>query len=155
MFGCFNFRKKCGMEVIKVDRLSELQIKFCENWMKNGGNGMRAAIDAGYKPAGAGVQATRLLKTPKIQEYIRNRRRGGNVDALIAETNDILKFWTAVMQGNADELDVDFVPLAERIKASENLAKTSGMFSEKVILQNANDSSFNVSFTVVDGKDSG
>lgn len=139
----------------KMYNLTNQQIEFCENWIRNGGNGTKAAIEAGYSPESAGAQATRLLKNDKIKEYIHNRRKTGDTAKMIAETDDILKFWTNVMEGNTDELDVDFVQLSDRIKASENLAKTSGMFSEKVILQNANDSDFNISFTVVDSKNTG
>lgn len=48
--------------------------KFVKNYLENGGNGKKAAEDAGYAPgAGAEVEASRLLRNAKVQEKIRER----------------------------------------------------------------------------------
>lgn len=51
-------------------QLSVRQANFAENWVKNGGNGTQAAIDAGYAPKSAHVQASRQLKNDKVRKYI-------------------------------------------------------------------------------------
>ena len=49
--------------------LSDMQIKFCEEYPKDL-NGTQAAIRAGYSPNGAGVIASNLLKLDKIRTKI-------------------------------------------------------------------------------------
>lgn len=49
--------------------VSKLQYRFCLEYVKDF-NGTRAAIRAGYAESGAHVQASRLLKQPKIQEEL-------------------------------------------------------------------------------------
>jgi hypothetical protein len=48
--------------------------KFVRNYIENGGNGKKAAVDAGFAPgASAEVEASRLLRNAKVQEKIRER----------------------------------------------------------------------------------
>ena len=57
----------------ELDGLSGLQKKFIEEYLSNGGNGTRAALDAGYKcksePAAA-ARSSELLRNTKISSYI-------------------------------------------------------------------------------------
>jgi hypothetical protein len=47
---------------------------FVENYLSNGGNGQKAAEDAGFAPgASARVEASRLLTIPNIQAKIQAR----------------------------------------------------------------------------------
>jgi hypothetical protein len=82
----------------------------------------------------------RLLTKPEIMEYIEDH---GVKEGLVASTNDILSFWTKVMNGAGQHL------MSDRLKASENLAKAKGLFSERVILENSEDKSFDINIRVV------
>jgi phage terminase small subunit len=47
-----------------------MQEAFAANYATNGGNGRKAAADAGYGKAGAAVEASRLLRNPAIAKAI-------------------------------------------------------------------------------------
>lgn len=53
--------------------LSDKQIRFCHEYCVDW-NGTKAAIRAGYSENGAGVQGHELLKNPKVQEFIDERK---------------------------------------------------------------------------------
>ncbi len=48
---------------------------FVEAYIANGGNGLQAAVSAGYSQKGAGVTASRLLKDANVSREIANRSR--------------------------------------------------------------------------------
>ena len=50
--------------------LTELQSAFTVKYVENGGNGTKAAIEAGYGPKGAHVRSSELLRLPHIQAEI-------------------------------------------------------------------------------------
>ena len=50
--------------------LTELQSAFTVRYVENGGNGTKAALEAGYGSKGAHVRASELLKLPHIQAEI-------------------------------------------------------------------------------------
>lgn len=103
--------------------LTPKQQAFCEYYAANG-NATQSAIDAGYSENVAGQQGAENLKKPEIQEYIaelanpiENKR--------IANANEIKEFWSSAMRSDAEKM-------ADRLKASELLAKSGGMFIERV-----------------------
>ena len=49
------------------DKLSIKEQIFCNEYIKNEGNGTKAVISAGYAEQSASVQQTRLLKKDRIQ----------------------------------------------------------------------------------------
>ena len=49
------------------DKLSIREQMFCNEYIKNEGNGTKAVISAGYAEQSASVQQTRLLKKDRIQ----------------------------------------------------------------------------------------
>jgi phage terminase small subunit len=53
-----------------VGTLTGLQSAFTVKYVENGGNGTKAAIEAGYGPKGAHVRASELLRLPHIQAEI-------------------------------------------------------------------------------------
>lgn len=57
----------------QYEDLTERQIKFSEYYLELN-NGTVAAIKAGYAEAGAHVQASVLLKNPKVRDYIDSLR---------------------------------------------------------------------------------
>ena len=55
-------------------KLNQRQRNFVAEYILNSGNGTDAAIKAGYAAASAHSTATRLLKNPKLQNYLAERR---------------------------------------------------------------------------------
>lgn len=54
--------------------LTNQQIRFCEEYVANKGNGKQAAILAGYSYKGAEVTASQLLTIPKVKEKVERLR---------------------------------------------------------------------------------
>jgi phage terminase small subunit len=104
--------------------LSEQQKKFADYYIESG-NASESYQRAGYKAKGnvAEVNASRLLRNAKVQEYIKERNKLLESDR-IANMEEVKTFWTNTMRnGNAD--------LKDRLKASEYIAKTNAAFIEK------------------------
>ena len=55
------------------DKLSIKEQIFCNEYIKNKGNGTRAVISAGYAEQSASVQQTRLLKKDRIQRELKRQ----------------------------------------------------------------------------------
>lgn len=85
------------------------------------GNAERAAVAAGYSPKYARSCSSRLVANPIIQAYIAELNSKTDSEA-VATIADIKAFWTTVMQ-DEDEM------VKNRLRASELLAKASGMFN--------------------------
>ena len=85
------------------------------------GNAEKAAIKAGYSPAYARGNACKLVARSSVQEYIRELATK-NDEEIVASISNVKGFWTRVMN---DEEEM----MKNRLKASELLAKTSGMFN--------------------------
>lgn len=96
---------------------------FCEAYLV-GGNATQAAISAGYSPKTARSQGQRLLTFVDVQEYLYQRNQEIS-EANTAQMEEVRQFWTATMR------DQKMKP-ADRLKASELLAKTYGAFLDRV-----------------------
>ena len=98
------------------------QIRFADEYIKNGGNGTQAAVFAGYSPKTAAQQASRLLKDANISEYIAARQ--AEIDSVnIATLKEIQEFRTRVLRGEEkDQFGLD-ASLADRHKAATDLEK--------------------------------
>ena len=98
------------------------QIRFADEYIKNGGNGTQAAIFAGYSPKTAAQQASRLLKDANVSEYIADRQE--EIDSVnIASLKEIQEFRTRVLRGEEkDQFGLD-ASLADRHKAAADLEK--------------------------------
>jgi len=57
-----------------MKRLNRRQEDFCLEFIKNGGNGTKAAMFAGYADKSAGQMANKLLKNPKIIQWVEHLR---------------------------------------------------------------------------------
>ncbi len=90
------------------------------------GDATAAARAAGYAPATASVMGSRLLRLVKVQEAIQ-AREAETLRPLIADRDERLAFWSGVMRG-VDRGEGGAPRLADRLKASELLAKASGDF---------------------------
>lgn len=133
------------------DELTPRQKKFVDFYC---GNGADAARQAGYKGDvyALSVTANKLLKIAKVAAAIAAREKKEN-QPKIATRQERQAFWTAIMKGELpgkenedDEHGRDFwycdnagvyrkkedVTLAERIKASELLAKSECDFVQKI-----------------------
>lgn len=57
--------------------LTVKQMNFCDEYLKNGGNGTKAYLAAydSNSPTSAQIEASRLLDNPKIQEHILKLRK--------------------------------------------------------------------------------
>jgi phage terminase small subunit len=102
-------------------KLTQKQKVFCEEYIKTG-NASDAARKAGYSPKTAPFIGAENLKKPQISAYIKSRLDEQDA-ALVADANEVLRFYSAVMRGEIrDQFGLD-PSLADRIKAADSLAK--------------------------------
>ena len=103
------------------EKLTPKQRRFCEEYLKSG-NATEAAKKAGYKETSCRVIAAENLSKPAISAYIK-RRLDEQEAAQVADSNEILKFYTAVMRGEVkDQFGMD-ASLSDRLKAGDSLMK--------------------------------
>lgn len=108
------------MVVVDV-ALTQKQKRFCEEYIKTA-NASASAVAAGYSRKTAGAIGAENLKKPQIAAYIKKRIDEQDA-ALVADSNEILKFYTAVMRGEVkDQFGLDS-SLTDRLKAADSLAK--------------------------------
>ena len=99
--------------------LSERQRCFAESYAADP-NATAAAKAAGYAERTAYSQGQRLLKNVEVQRYIRQLQDEASA-ARIATMREVKAYWTETMNDPAERT-------ADRLKASELLAKASGGF---------------------------
>ena len=103
------------------EKLTPKQKRFCEEYLKSG-NATDAAKKAGYKETSCRVIAAENLSKPAISAYIK-RRLDEQEAAQVADSNEILRFYTAVMRGEVkDQFGMD-ASLSDRLKAGDSLMK--------------------------------
>lgn len=103
------------------EKLTPKQKRFCEEYLKSG-NATDAAKKAGYKEKAAHSIGAENLRKPAISAYIK-RRMGEQEAALVADANEVLQFYSAVMRGEVkDQFGID-ASLSDRLKAADSLAK--------------------------------
>lgn len=124
-----------------MNKLTNRQKRFVEEYLIDL-NARQAAIRAGYSPKTAQEQASRLLANVKVQTAI----SAFLVDissAKIADIEEVMKYLTSVMRGEATEeipllvgngvqkITTKHLSAKDRIRAAELLGKRYGLFSEK------------------------
>lgn len=103
------------------EKLTPKQKRFCEEYLKSG-NATEAAKKAGYKETSCRVIAAENLSKPAISAYIKSRLDEQEA-ALVADANEVLQFYSAVMRGEVkDQFGMD-ASLSDRLKAADSLAK--------------------------------
>ena len=102
--------------------LNPRQKKFAELYAATG-NATQSAIGAGYSPKSAGVNADKLLKNTNIQAYLRTMTEADRASR-IATVEELREFWTATLRDGGHEMK-------DRLKASDMLGKSLGVFIEK------------------------
>lgn len=109
--------------------LTQKQKRFCEEYIKTT-NASAAAVAAGYSKKTSGAIGAENLKKPQIAAYIKKRLDEQDA-ALVADSNEILKFYTAVMRGKVkDQFGLD-ASLSDRLKAGDNLMKRYAAASDR------------------------
>ena len=102
-------------------KLTPKQKKFCEWYIKTG-NASEAARQAGYKEKNAPFTGAENLKKPQIKAYIAERTSQQDA-ALVADSDEVLRFYSAVMRGEVkDQFGLD-ASLTDRLKAGDSLMK--------------------------------
>ena len=112
-------------------KLTPKQKKFAEYYIKCG-NATEAARLAGYSDKTARVIGTENLSKPAISEYIAGRR--AEMDkTLIADSDEVLRFYSAVMRGEVkDQFGLD-AALGDRLKAGDSLMKRYAVSEKNTI----------------------
>ena len=116
-------KNKCKTNYATHDghKLTVKEAKFIDNYMTLG-NGRQAVIEAGYKTQAPHAYSTDLLNKQYIKDEIDFRLKELE-SASIADSTEILQFYTGVMRGEVpDQFGLE-APLSERIKACNELAK--------------------------------
>ena len=101
--------------------LNERQKAFADYYIQTG-NATEAAIKAGYSEKTAYSIGNENLKKPEISAYI-GERMAEQGEKRVADANEVIEFYTAVMRGEIkDQFGLD-ASLSDRLKAGDALMK--------------------------------
>lgn len=121
--------------------MNERQRRFADEYIRTG-NAYQSAILAGYSEKYARTHSHVMLENVRIKAYI-DKRLDELKKESIAEQDEILRFLTSVIRGEAKgkikvgvgpgtEKITDSEPsLQEKIKAAEQLGKRYGMWTDR------------------------
>lgn len=112
--------------------LTEKERIFADEYIKTT-NATQSVIKAGYAENSASVTGSKMLRKPKVRQYIDAvmNERSKNT---IATADEVLEYLTKVMNGEEkDAFGLD-ASIADRTKAAELLGKRHMLFTEKVKL---------------------
>lgn len=112
--------------------LTEKERIFADEYIKTT-NATQSAIKAGYAENSASVTGSKMLRKPKVRQYIDDvmEKRSKNT---IATADEVLEYLTKVMNGEEkDAFGLD-ASIADRTKAAELLGKRHMLFTDKVKL---------------------
>ena len=115
-----------------ANTLTEKERIFADEYIKTT-NATQSAIKAGYAENSASVTGSKMLRKPKVRQYIDAvmNERSKNT---IATADEVLEYLTRVMCGEEkDAFGLD-VSVAARTKAAELLGKRHMLFTDKVKL---------------------
>ncbi len=122
--------------------LNPKQKKFADEYIITADAG-HSMIAAGYTPHYAAQNASRLLGSPKVRAYIKERQLQLDKPT-IAKQEEVLEYLTDVMRGKRKDevlkgvgmgeqvIDQIRVPTKEQIRAAELLGKRYGMWTDKL-----------------------
>lgn len=108
-----------------MKQITEQQKKFADFFIETG-NATMSYIRAGYVARGnaAEANASRLLRNAKVADYVEQRNQE-LAQKRIADIAEVKEFWTRIMRSSDEETK-------DRLKASEFIAKTNGVFVTKL-----------------------
>ena len=115
-----------------ANTLTEKERIFADEYIKTT-NATQSAIKAGYAENSASVTGSKMLRKPKVRQYIDKvmNERSKNT---IATADEVLQYLSRVMNGEEkDAFGLD-VSVADRTKAAELLGKRHMLFTDKVKL---------------------
>lgn len=115
-----------------ASKLTEKERIFADEYIKTT-NATQSAIKAGYAENSASVTGSKMLRKPKVRQYIDEvmSERSKNT---IATADEVLQYLSRVMNGEEkDAFGLD-VSVADRTKAAELLGKRHMLFTDKVKL---------------------
>jgi phage terminase small subunit len=95
---------------------------FVTEYIKNGGNGTAAAIAAGYSEKSAYSQASRLLKSVEVQQYLNNTQQSINKDLRMMFAEDAVKAYEVMKEIMNDPA----VQPKDRLVAARDLLDRAG-----------------------------
>ncbi len=108
--------------------LNERQKAFVDYYIQIG-NATEAAIKAGYSEKTARSIGAENLTKPDISAYIRERLDEQS-NKRVADANEVIEFYTAVMRGEVkDQFGLD-ASLSDRLKAGDALMKRYNAIKE-------------------------
>lgn len=122
--------------------LNPKQKKFADEYIISG-DPERSMLVAGYSPKFAAQNSSKLIGSPKVKGYIKERMLKLDKPT-IARQEEVLEYLTAVMRGEfkddtlrgigQGEQTIDKVAVAskDRIKAAELLGKRYGAWTDKI-----------------------
>ena len=115
-----------------ASKLTEKERIFADEYIKTT-NATQSAIKAGYAENSASVTGSKMLRKPKVRQYI-NEVMSERSKNTIATADEVLQYLTRVMNGEEkDAFGLD-VSVNDRTKAAELLGKRHMLFTEKVKL---------------------
>ena len=115
-----------------ANTLTEKERIFADEYIKTT-NATQSAIKAGYAENSASVTGSKMLRKPKVRQYIDAvmNERSKNT---IATADEVLEYLTRVVRGEEkDAFGLD-VSVADKTKAAELLGKRHMLFTDKVKL---------------------
>lgn len=95
---------------------------FINEYIKNGGNATQAAIAAGYSPKTAHSQASRLLKSVEVQQYLNKTEQNLNKDLRMMFAEDAVKAYNVLFEIMNDPA----APPKDRLVAAKDLLDRAG-----------------------------
>ena len=95
---------------------------FVTEYIKNGGNGTQAAIAAGYSEKSAYSQASRLLKSDEVKQYLNNTQQSINKDLRMMFAEDAVKAYNVLLEIMHDPA----APPKDRLVAARDLLDRAG-----------------------------
>lgn len=105
------------------------QKAFADYYIQTG-NATEAAKRAGYSEKNVGENAAKTLKNPKVAAYIAERM-GEQERSRVADANEVIEFYTAVMRGEVkDQFGID-PSLSDRLKAGDSLMRRYAAAADK------------------------
>lgn len=103
---------------------------FCREYAKTG-NGMQAAIKAGYAEHSSRVTASKLLTKPNIKEEI-GRLMQKKEEKAIMDGQEVMEWFTRIARGEVkDQFGLD-ASLNDRLKAFQEIAKRTIDIEKKI-----------------------
>lgn len=115
-----------------AQKLTKKERIFADEYVKTT-NGTQSAITAGYSEKTASVTASKMLRKPKVRQYVDAIMSERSKDT-IATADEVLEYLTRVVRGEEkDAFGLD-VSVADRTKAAELLGKRHMLFTDKVKL---------------------